>query len=54
MRTYNEEVVRRMTKEQFLEQHPEAGTDYDRICEVKPIPDIPEKKKKVPKTQKRR
>lgn len=34
MRSYNENVVRGLTKEQFLEMHPEAGADYDRICGV--------------------
>lgn len=35
MRTYNEHVVKGMTRDQFLEQHPEAGSDYDRIVGVK-------------------
>lgn len=35
MRTYNEKVVKGMSREQFLEQHPEAGADYDKIVGVK-------------------
>lgn len=44
MRTYNEHIVKGMTREQFLEQHPEAGTDYDRIVGVKE--DVKQVKKK--------